>query len=339
MDEQSYLPVGKLNIDFLSSLLGRYTWTDDRVVVGAKIGEDTAVIDVGDRYLLAKTDPITFASEEAGYYAVNVNANDIACMGGIPKWFLATLLFPAQNTTNETVEQLFKQIAYSCKQLHITFCGGHTEVTDGIDRPIVIGQMLGEVGKQNLVTSAGAKIGDHIIFTKGIPIEATSIIAREKSKELIASYAIDLVDRCKNFLHDPGISVIRDARIAIESGEVHAMHDPTEGGLATGVYELAHASGVGAHINLDRVFILPEGKLLCDHFGLNPLGSIASGALLIVAPSKSSEKILNALHSNGIAAADIGKILSQQEGITYKSNGLNYELPIFHQDEIVKIFS
>ena len=338
-DDQTRLPTGKLNIDLLSSLIERYTWSDERVIVGAKVGEDATVIDVGDRYLLAKTDPITFVSEDIGYYAVNVNANDIACMGGLPKWYLATLLFPAQKTTEQLVEQLFSQISNACKELNITFCGGHTEVTDGVDRPIVVGQMLGEVEKENLITSDGSKVGDHIILTKGIPIEAASIIAREKSRELSDCYASELVDRCKGFLRQPGISVVRDARIAVEAGEVHAMHDPTEGGLATGLHELAHASGVGIHIELDRVHMLPEGKLLCDHFGLNPLGSIASGALLLVTPAKSSEKIMEALRLTGIAAADIGKIVPKQDGITYESNDVTYELPIFSQDEIAKIFS
>jgi hydrogenase expression/formation protein HypE len=325
-DEQIFLPVGKLNMDFLSSLLERYTWSDERVVVGAKVGEDAAVIDMGDHYLLAKTDPITFVSDDTGYYAVNVNANDIACMGGLPKWFLATLLMPEQKTTEETVEILFNQISDACKELNITFCGGHTEVTNGIKRPIVVGQMLGEVEKENLMT-------------KGIPIEAASIIAREKARELSDIYASEFVDRCKGFLRDPGISVVRDAHIAVAAGEVHAIHDPTEGGLATGLHELAEASGVGIHIELSRVHVLPEGKLLCDHFGLNPLGSIASGTLLVVAPSKSSEKIINAFKSAGITAADIGKIVPKPDGLTYESKGVINELPLFSQDEIAKIFS
>jgi hydrogenase expression/formation protein HypE len=338
-DEQLLLPVGKLNMGFLSSLIERYTWSDERIVVGAKVGEDAAVIDMGGHYLLAKTDPITFVSEDTGYYAVIINANDIACMGGLPKWFLATLLMPERKTTEETVEKLFDQISDTCKELNVTFCGGHTEVTNGIDRPIVVGQMLGEVEKENLVTSDGAKIGDHIVITKGIPIEAASIIAREKARELSDIYASEFVHRCKGFLRDPGISVVRDARIAVAAGGVHAMHDPTEGGLATGLHELAKASGVGVHIDLNRVHVLPEGKLLCDHFGLNPLGCIASGTLLIVAPAKSAEKIIDAFKSAGIAAADIGKIIPKHDGLTYESKGVIYELPVFSQDEIVKIFS
>ena len=337
-EEQKHLSIGKLNFDFLSSLLERYTGDGNRVVLGAHVGEDATVIDTGDCFLLAKTDPITFVSDEIGYYAVNVNANDIACMGGIPKWFLATLLFPERKTTEQTVEEVFKQISDACKTLNITYCGGHTEVTEDINRPIVVGQMLGEVGKEALITSGGCQIGDHVIMTKGIPIEAASIIAREKGYELTEYYSFEFVDRCKGFLHDPGISVVRDARIALKAGEVHAMHDPTEGGLATGLHELAFASKVGIRIELDRVHLLPEGKLLCDHFGLNPLGCIASGTLLIVAPPKSAEKVVGALRSQGIAAVDIGKIVPKEEGVTSELNGMINELPVFSQDEIVKIF-
>ncbi|NOY61356.1 MAG: hydrogenase expression/formation protein, partial [Calditrichaeota bacterium] len=282
---------GKLDPDFLEKLIRSHTSTDNRIIVGSKIGEDATVIDMGKNVLIAKTDPITFVTDQIGYYAVQVNANDIACMGGDPKWFLATILLPVQSGENE-IKAIFEQISAACKNEGIAFCGGHTEVTLGLDRPIVIGQMLGEAEKANVVLKSNAGESDHIILAKEIPIEGTAIIAREKESELKKIYPQDFIHRCQKFLFEPGIGVRKAAKIAMNTARVHAMHDPTEGGLATALHELAHAAGLGILIEYSRIPFSREGKELCEHFGLNPLGLIASGSLIVVVPAEDVHLLL-----------------------------------------------
>ena len=250
------LPTGKLPPELLDELLARHSRPDPRVVLGPRTGEDAAIIDMGDRYLVAKTDPITFATDEIGWYAVNVNANDVACCGAAPKWFLATLLLPEQRTDSALVERVFGQIAQACAALDVTLCGGHTEITYGLDRPIVVGQMLGEVSPDAFLTTSGALPGDALILTKGIALEGTAIIASEKRAELAGTMDGEELDRCADLLHDPGISVVPDADCAIAAGGVHALHDPTEGGLATSLWELARAAGVGVRIDEDALPVL-----------------------------------------------------------------------------------
>lgn len=336
---EKILPVGKLPMDLLNKLLKKYTWQDERVLVGAKIGQDATVIARGDKYLIAKTDPITFVTDEIGYYSVQINANDIACMGGMPKWFLATLLLPEGQTTETTVTTVFQQIAEACKALNIVYCGGHTEITWNLDRPLVIGQMLGEVEPGKLHTPQNTQIGDRVLLTKGIAIETVSIIARTKATELSSSYSPDFVARCQAFIRAPGISVVPDAQIAIAAGEVHGLHDPTEGGLATGLNELALAANVGLEIYADRIPILPEAQLLCERYQLNVMGSIASGALLITTPPASTESILLALHDHKIPAVDIGRVIPAEGGIHLIKDGQKHKLPIYEQDEITRIFA
>src|SRR4051794_22627855 len=181
-----FLPTGKLPADLLHALLESHAVHNPRVVVGARVGEDAAVIDLGDRYLVAATDPITFATDDLGWYAVHINANDIAVRGATPRWFLATLLLPAGATDEGLVRRLFAQIAEACAALDVALIGGHTEVTHGIDRPLVAGTMLGEVAKERLVTTGGAQVGDAVLLTKGVPLEGAAIIAREKERDLIA---------------------------------------------------------------------------------------------------------------------------------------------------------
>jgi hydrogenase expression/formation protein HypE len=332
------LPLGKLTADHLSSLLKRYAVSGERVIVGPGVGEDAAVIDFGDTYLVAKSDPITFVADNIGWYVIAVNANDIATRGATPKWFLATILLPEQHTTPAMVEQIFAQLAEACQRYAIALCGGHTEVTYGLERPIVVGHMLGEVAKDRLVVTAGAQVGDNLILTKGLAIEGTSIVAHARAEALRAHYPAAMLDRCRNFIHTPGISVVDDALTACECGGVHAMHDPTEGGLATGLHELAEAAGVGLRIQADALPIFPETRQFCHRYQLDPLGLIASGALLIAAAPDQTGRIVAALQARQIPAAVIGEIVPAAEGRWLLTPDGPQPLPIYHQDEITKIF-
>ena len=252
------LPTGKLPADLLQAVLDKHARHDPRVFVGPRVGEDAAVIDLGDRYLVATADPITFATDELGWYALHVNANDIAVRGTRPRWFLATLLLPAGATDEELVRTLFGQLAEACEELEVALVGGHTEVTRGIDRPIIAGTMLGEVAKDRLVTTGGAQVGDAIVLTKGVPLEGAALLAREKEAEALArGVRPAMIRRAKAFLRTPGISILPEAEIACELASVHAMHDPTEGGIATALHELAAAAGVGLRIDHDRITVLP----------------------------------------------------------------------------------
>jgi hydrogenase maturation factor len=331
------LPLGKLKIDLLEQLLPQQD-RDTRVIVGPKIGEDAAVIDFGESYLVAKTDPITFATDEIGWYLICVNSNDIATMGAVPKWLLTTILLPENRTTEASVRRIMEQINTACNHFGITLCGGHTEITYGLDRPIVIGQMLGEVGKDKLIVSSGAQAGDDLILTKGLGIEATSIIARECEADLLAKFSPAFLNRAKQYLTSPGISVLEEAQIAVGTGGVHAMHDPTEGGVATAIHELAHAANLGVVVWQDALLISEETEQLCGELDLNPLGVISSGALLIAAdPTKSSE-IVSAITERDIPSKVIGQLLPPESGCWIEADSQRSPLPIFETDEITKVF-
>ncbi len=332
------IPAGKLPAALLQAFLEKYAVLDERVVVGPKVGEDAAVLAMGDRYLVVTSDPITFVTEDLGWYAVAVNANDLAVRGARPQWFLATLLLPEGQTTEASAEALFSQLSQACQSLGVSLVGGHTEITHGVDRPIIVGTMLGEVAPDKLVTTGGAKVGDVLLLTKGIPIEGVSIIARTKAQELRArGFTETFLDRVREFLHRPGISVLPEAALATELAPVHAMHDPTEGGLATGLWELAQASGVGLRIETERIPILPEGERLCLEFGLDPLGTIASGALLLTLAPSDAATVLHACARDGIDCAFIGHVVPAEDGVTLVGKGEATPLPTFQRDEIVKL--
>jgi hydrogenase maturation factor len=324
----------------LGGLLARHAPTDPRVIVGPRLGEDAAVIDMGDRYLVATSDPVTFATADLGWYALQVNANDVAVRGARPRWFLATLLLPEGRTDEAAVTEMFAQLGAACEELEVALVGGHTEVTYGLDRPIAVGTMLGEVAKDRLVTTGGARIGDAVVLTKGIPLEGAAIIAREREAELLAlGMPAAMVSRARGFLRRPGLSVVPEAEIACELATVHAMHDPTEGGLATALHELAGAAGVGLRIDRSRIPLIPEGRELCRAFGLDPLGTIASGALLMTLDPAEAGAVIHALAREGIDSHFIGQVVPPGEGVMLVDGARQEPMPLFEQDEITRIFA
>jgi hydrogenase maturation factor len=334
---KSELPLGKIDPRILARLLSQYTSAGKRVLIGAGIGEDAAIIDMGHGCLVAKTDPITHVTGEIGRYAVHINANDIASMGGRPLWFLATLLMPPLSNARD-VKKIFSQISESCKELGICYCGGHTEVTSSVNIPIVVGHMLGEVNKEHLKPTSGAQVGDDLVMTKSAAIEATAIIALEKAKELEKSFSKKFIRKAQRFLREPGISVVKEAALARDIPGVHAFHDPTEGGVATGVYEMARASGLGVEVYGDRIPLTEETRLLCQYCSIDPMGAFASGSLLVAVAPSASEKVIRKLQKAGIPGTRIGRLVTKKKGMEFIKASKKMGLPVFHQDELSKIF-
>ncbi len=299
------LPVGKLPAELLGRLLATYATSDPTVIVGPGVGGDAAAIDLGSTTLVVKSDPITFATESPARYLVDVNANDLACLGATPRWMMVTALLPP-GTTEALVESHFRELRDACLQRGISLVGGHTEVTSGLDRSILVGVLIGEAEDGRLLRPGGARPGDRLLLTQAIAIEGTALVARELGASLSSAVDPLVVERAANLLFDPGISVVREAIALLEAGGVTALHDPTEGGLATGVRELALAAGCGATIDREAVPILPETAAIADALGLDPLGMLASGSLLVAADAGAVERLISISGALGFQLTPIG---------------------------------
>lgn len=332
------LPPGKLPKALLAPLLERYARPVSGVVLGARVGEDAAVLESPEGYLVVATDPVTFATEEIGYYGVVINANDVASRGATPRWFLMTLLLPERGITEGGVEEIFRQVESTCSRTGVGLVGGHTEVTPGLTRPLLIGTMIGEVAKERLVTTSGARVGDDLFLTKGIAVEGTALLAREREELLRArGYGEVFLEKARRYLYHPGISVVEEALLAVREARVSAMHDPTEGGLSSGLYELSEAAGVGIEVERERIPILPETRRLCQEFQVEPLGLIASGALLIACHPEDSERLRGTIEGAGIPIFRIGRVVPRERGVILVTGGGERPLPLFERDEIVQV--
>jgi hydrogenase expression/formation protein HypE len=309
---------GKLEAEKLKTLVLPYLGAlNDNILVPPSIGEDAAVIDLGKTKLVAASDPITGALDNIGMYAVNINANDIACTGAPPEYFLSVLLLP-EKYTDDHIRKIASDISQEAQKLNISIIGGHTEALP-IEDPIVVGTMIGFT--ERVISTSGAHMGDDIILTKGAAIEGTSILATDFYDFLKNRIDGKTLKNAQKYLGK--ISIVKEALIAREYAT--AMHDPTEGGIAGALHELADASQCGFCVDVKKIPVSSETEKICSLLSINPLNLISSGSLLITAPKKTSSTLQEALRKSGIVTEIIGEI----------TEGRNLE-PV-EQDELWRI--
>ena len=326
------LPTGKVSPYELKEILfEELDLEGEEVLVKPEVGADASVIELDDGALVLSSDPITGSLKDPGRLSVHVNANDVASMGADPKWFLLTLFMP-EGADRSDIKEVMEGARKACEELDISLVGGHTEITPGLERVLISGAMAGMAPKDEWTSSSGAQPGDDIIFTKSAAVEGTFILSEDKESELKENYGEEVVNKGKSY--GDKLSVVKEALTAVENGKVHAMHDPTEGGLIGGLYELADASEVGFSIYSDKINISEETKTICDHFGLDPLRTISSGSLLIITSSDESEKIVKSIEDHDIEASIIGEIVKKEN--RREIDGEEAEYP--ERDELWDVF-
>lgn len=337
-EREGVLEPGKLPGPLLDRLISTYgTRWDRSVLVPPGYGRDASALqlDAGGQ-LIVKSDPVTFATDAAARYLVAVNANDIACLGGLPRWLSVVALLPEKSTTESLVERIFADLREACDESGISIIGGHTEITDGVGRPLLIGTMLGIPGPQGILRPGGGREGDDLLVTKWVGIEGTALLARERSSTLARDVDATVLARAAKLLRHPGISIVADARAALTVPGVTALHDPTEGGIATAVHELGRGSRCGAEILADSIPVLPETRIICDHLNLDPQGLLSSGALLMSVSPERRMDVEAECRRAGVPVSHVGKLVSLDEGFTMIRGGARQPLPRFDSDEVAR---
>jgi len=327
---------GKVPPDILSKIVFRRIGSPNRrLLLGPALGEDAAIVRARGKLLVLTTDPITGAQENAGWLSVHVNANDVATRGAKPVWFLCCLLLPEQSRA-DILERIMSQVDEAAREISVTVAGGHSEITPGLHRPIIVGSMIGEVAFGRYVSTAGAKPGDKVILTKSVGLEGTAVLAHDLHERLARLLGDDVIQRAKMFSRR--ISVVRDAMIAMRTGSVHAMHDPTEGGVICGLWELGEASRTGMVVEESRIIVAPETESVCHALELDPLRVLSSGSLLIAAKQGNANRIIKALQRSGIPASIVGEITKPEKGrIFVKRDGTRVKLEPPARDELYKV--
>ncbi len=304
------LKVGKIPSRLLKgTVFSRLGVSDPSVILGPSIGEDAALIKVGGEVLAFKSDPITGSVDEIGWLAVYVNANDIATRGAVPRWFIQCILMP-EGASLSDLSAICAQIDAAAREIGVSIVGGHTEVTKGISSPIVVGAMIGTVGKRRFFSTGGSGAGDLLYMTKTAGIEGTAILASDE--RIIRRFGEGFAARCKALVKQ--INAVEECLVLSDLEGVTAMHDVTEGGLLGGAWELAEASSAGIRLELGNVPLLEETSAVCGELGLDPYKLIGSGSVLFTVKPAFAGNVEGALTSKGIRFAKIGEMTARRRG-------------------------
>ena len=320
------LPPGKVPWEVISGLLSGELPAE--VILGPAAGEDAALVEIGGELWAVASDPISFTAANAGRLAVIVNANDIAVRGAHPRFFLAVGLIAPDEASEERVSELLTQIRDTCREVGCTLIGGHTEVTPGLPHSMVVGTMLGRVEGRPL-TTGGLRSGDLVGMTRHAGLEGTAILLADYREKLDAYFGSDAFSGAEEILTGKWLLVAPDALRAAACPGVTALHDVTEGGVGEALYELAVASGLTIDVQRESVPVLPETDKICNALGMDPLGLIGSGSLLVGCSEEGSTSVEAAFTEAAVPLTWIGRATAT--AVSLESN-----VPRFPRDELLK---
>lgn len=321
---------GKLNWDDLKRIIdGNKGAERKEVIIKSGVGEDCSAIRVEEEDIILSTDPITGATEGIGKLAVHINCNDIASSGGEPLGIMITILAP-ESSTLEDIEGVMKDISEEARMLNVEILGGHTEVTNAVNRMVVSCTAVGKAKRGKTVATNGAKVGDKIIVTKKLCLEGTSIIVNDKEEEIKGVFSEEEILEGKSYSEE--LSVVKEGKIAGEFG-VNSMHDITEGGVLGALWEVAEASNTGFEVFEDKMPISNITKKLCEYFNIDPLRFISSGSMLITC--KDGDGLVKVLKDNGVNAQIIGEV-TESRGVLV-THEKREEVTPPERDELFKI--
>ena len=327
------LEIGKLPAALLAEVLVTGRPVPPELLLAPTVGEDAGVVAVERGALIAASDPVTLTGQDVGAHAVLVNANDIAVMGARPRWFTATVLL-APGTTESDVRALYRRMHEALAALDAVLVGGHVEITDAVRRTVVVGHMMGLREDGGFARTAALEPGHVVLQIGPAPVEGAAVLAAEAGAQLEGRIAPAMLAAGAGALTDPGISVV-DAALRASALGATAMHDPTEGGLSAGLYEMAETAGVRLVVAADAVLWYEPGRAMAEALGIDPWGLLASGALLAAFPGRAAETARAALADEGFACAAIARA-EAGSGVGFESGGA---VPRFTRDEMIRVVS
>lgn len=316
------MATGKLPNEVLDKLLKNNIKTNRKeVLVGAQVGMDTAQIDFGENVCIVSTDPITGASANIGSLAIDISVNDVSTSGADSIGVLVTILAPVGSTVDE-IENIMKDASNRARDLNVQIIGGHTEITDAVNKFIVSTTVIGKINKKNIIKHKSVEFGDYIYMTKYMGLEGTAILASDKKNQLKGTLSDKELKEAQNLFNS--ISVKKDGMTAIKS-EVHYMHDVTEGGIYGAIYEAYQGINKGVEIIKEDIPVLDVTKKIAKYFDINPYRLISSGSMLIIA--RPNTNIENDFKLAGIKLTKIGEVKGDKPLIIENKEAKEIEPP------------
>ncbi len=329
------LKIGKLDSDVLQRIvLDKIRYKRREVKTGAGIGEDCAIIDFGRYECVISTDPITAAVKDIGRLAIYVSCNDIASNGIQPLGITLTMMLPP-GTTEEDVSTIMDQAAAAAEIAQVQIIGGHTEVTEAVNQPVIVSTAFGRAFSGESQSAHDMRPGDCILMTKTAGLEGTGIIAGDRREQLSGVLSEEELAEAISLLDQ--VSVVREGVLAGEIG-TSGMHDVTEGGILGAVWEMCHIAELGAEVYEEAIPVNPITLKIAEHFSIDHLRLISSGCMLIMAPQEKKDRIMDAVSAAGIRISCIGQITLEKDGlILMGKDGERREIAPPAADELYKV--
>ncbi|NLY44913.1 MAG: AIR synthase [Tissierella sp.] len=322
---------GKLPNDLLEKIVLKYiTHKREDIITGAAVGEDNALVDFGDEVGILSTDPITGAINDIGKLAVHVSCNDVATSGGTPIGLLLTILAPPE-TTYADIERIMKDAGETAEKLDVEIMGGHTEITDAVNKIVISTTVIGKIKKDKLQIIDKINVGDKILMSKSAAIEGTSILLSD-----LEHYFIDKMDMEKikeGQEYSKFLSVMEEGRLGGKVG-LNYMHDITEGGVLGAVWEAQKAIKKGVKVYKELIPITDVTRELCNILDINPLRLISSGSMLMIANDEQLKILEKEFKEKNIDLTIIGEVVD--EGIFVEIDGQIEVIDAPKSDELYK---
>lgn len=308
---------GKLPNDLLEEMVFKYIKHKRKeVLTGASVGEDNALVDFGEEVAVLSTDPITGATNDIGRLSIEISVNDVSTSGGEPIGVLMTVLAP-KGTSYEDIEYIMKDAGEAAERLDVEIMGGHTEITDAVNRVVISTTVIGKIRKEDILKLEDIKKGYKVLMTKSTGIEGTSILLNDYEDFFKGKINREMIEEGKRY--GEKISVKQEGKI---SGEMHVnyMHDITEGGLLGAVWEAHKAIDMGIKIYEEKIPITKITKEMTCILNIDPLRLISSGSMLIIADEAKSKSLIEKLNKTGISVSIIGEVIDDGVFLESKDN-------------------
>lgn len=328
------MKIGKLKTDLLEKyIFNNLNSNRDEVRVRSGIGLDCAVLDFGGDLIVTSTDPITGASKNIGSLAINVSVNDVSCQCADPVGVLMTVLIPPSATIDE-LKEIIEDANATAKKLNVDIIGGHTEVTEAVNKILISTTVLGRVNREVMPDIKKVKAGDVVAVSKNVAIEGTSIIANERDdiEEVLNDEEIKFARSLSE-----NISVLKESKLALKHGVKH-MHDITEGGLYGALWETGAAIAYGIRANYNDVPILDITKKIAEFYSIDPMKLISSGSMLMIFDKDEFEDFKSDAEKNGIKVTKIGEVTKEEVIEVFKNDDV-IRLSDPDSDELYKVIS
>lgn len=328
------MKTGKLDSKLLEEIVFKHIkYKRPEVTTRPGIGEDCAVVDFGEYDCILSTDPITGAVNEIGRLAIHISCNDIASNGIEPLGIMLACMFPEEITV-EDIDEIMRQASEEASKIGVEIIGGHTEITNVVNKPIIVSTALGRGIKGFSQSAENMRSGDYILMTKQAGMEGTGIIACDYKDKLKDMLSPDEIREAEEMLNH--VSVVKEGIIAGRIGTA-GMHDITEGGVLGAIWEMCEIAGLGAELWQEKIPVTDVTKKICDHFDIDYLRLMSSGCMMIIAHPEQKDELMNRISQSDVSISCIGKITEESLGRILINGSKKTEITPPDSDELYKV--